>query len=148
MFSAILIGFIGGLLNILLFTLLKKLEKGTLYGLVLTGIGFLYVGFVWTDLQALIINSAQAILFVFIAYYGIKKSTYILAAGYFLHGIWDITYQLFQNPGLIPPHYEWFCMTIDFVIGIYILLFIKQFSPKQARTETRENFIQPNKPLP
>ncbi len=69
MFSAILIGFIGGLLNILLFTLLKKLEKGTLYGLVLTGIGFLYVGFVWTDLQALIINSAQAIVFVFIAYY-------------------------------------------------------------------------------
>lgn len=130
MFSAIIIGFIGGLLNILLFALLKQMDKGPLYALVLSGIGFLYVGFVWTDMQALIINSAQAVLFVFIAYYGIKKSTYILAAGYFLHGIWDITYHWFQNPGLIPPHYEWFCLTIDFTVGLYILVFIKQFSPK------------------
>ncbi|HAO45501.1 MAG TPA: DUF6010 family protein [Ferruginibacter sp.] len=148
MFSAIIIGFTGGLLNILFFTILKRMDKGPLYALILSGIGFLYVGFVWTDMQALIINSAQAILFVFIAYYGIRKSTYILATGYFLHGIWDITYQFFQNPGLIPPHYEWFCMTIDFVIGIYIWVFIKQFSQKEARPESIKSNRSTNKPLP
>ena len=130
--TAAIIGISGGLLIILLFVILKKFDKRVIYGLILTGIGFLYVGFVWTDLQNLIINSAQAVLFVFIAYYGMQKSIYVLAVGFFLHGIWDITYSLFRDPALIPPHYDLFCLSIDFVMGIYILLFRKQFTVKRS----------------
>ena len=117
----VIIGISSGLIIILLFGILKQFDKKLIYGLILTGIGFLYVGFAWMDLQALIINAAQAVFFLFFAYYGVKKSLYILAAGYFLHGSWDLAYDLFANSKLIPPHYDLFCFSIDFTIGFYIL---------------------------
>lgn len=120
--TSIIIGISSGLLIILLFSVLKQFDKGVIYGLILSGIGFLYVGYTWTDLQALIVNSVQAIFFLFFAYFGIKKNLYILAAGYFLHGIWDLAYNLFPESNLIPPHYDLFCLSIDFTIGFYILM--------------------------
>ncbi len=118
----VIIGISSGLIIILLFGILKQFDKKLIYGLILTGIGFLYVGFAWMDLQALIINAAQAVFFLFFAYYGVKKSLYILAAGYFLHGSWDLVYHLFSNSNLIPPHYDLFCLSIDFTFGFYILV--------------------------
>ncbi len=122
------IGISSGLLMIFFIAVLKNLDKKIVYGLALAGIGFLYVGFVWTDLHALIINAVQAILFLFLAYFGIKKSMHLLAAGYFLHGCWDVAYSHFQNPGLIPPHYDLFCLSIDFTIAIYLLTFKSEAS--------------------
>lgn len=125
--TAIIIGISSGVLIIILIAFLKQLDKKIVYGLILSGIGFLYVGFVWTDIKAVVINSIQAIVFFFLAYYGIKKSVVVLAIGYFLHGSWDILYSFINAPELIPPHYDWFCLSLDFTIGIYILLFGKQF---------------------
>jgi asparagine N-glycosylation enzyme membrane subunit Stt3 len=119
--TAALIGIASGLLTILIFALpLKRLDKSIVYGLILSGIGFLYVGFTWSDSTLFVINSLQAIAFLFIAYYGIKKSSYILAAGYCLHGLWDLAYDLIPNPDLRPPHYDLFCLSIDFTIGFYL----------------------------
>lgn len=120
--TPVIIGIVSGLFVIFLFMMLKQFDKKLMYGLILCGIGFLYVGYTWSDLQAVIINSAQAVFFTFFAYYGVKKSLNILAAGYFAHGIWDILYHMFQDPGLIPPHYDLFCLSIDFTIGFYILV--------------------------
>jgi len=120
--TSLLIGISSGLIIILLFRILKQLDKSVVYGLILSGIGFLYVGFTWTDLRALIVNSAQAVFFLLFAYYGLKKSLYILAAGYFLHGSWDMVYNLFPGSKLIPPHYDLFCSSLDFTIGFYILV--------------------------
>jgi hypothetical protein len=117
-----LVGFLSGLVVILFITLLKKYDKRTIYGLTLCAIGFLYVGFAWTDITQEIINSLQAIFFLFLAYFGIRKNVYFLIAGYFLHGIWDIAYSLHADPGLIPPQYDWFCLTIDFTFGFYLLI--------------------------
>ena len=119
--TPVIIGISSGLIIILLFVILNQFDKKLVYGLILTGIGFLYVGYAWTDLQALIINSVQAVIFLLISYYGIKKNLYILAAGYFLHGSWDLVYDLFADSNLIPPHYDLFCLSIDFTIGFYIL---------------------------
>ena len=134
--TAVIIGILSGLLIILTIALFKWLDKTTMYGLVLSGIGFLYVGFTWTDLHALIINAAQAIFFMFFAYFGIKKNLSILAAGYFLHGTWDLIYNLFPGSDLIPPHYDLFCLSIDFTIGFYILLF-------KYRATTRPGQLKP-----
>jgi hypothetical protein len=125
----VFIGISSGLLVILIIVLLKGIDKPTIYGLVLSGIGFIYVGFTWSDPQALIINCVQAIVFLFIAWFGIRKSMYILAAGYFLHGSWDLAYNLFPDSNLIPPHYDLFCLSIDFTIGFY-LLFIRYRSAR------------------
>ncbi len=129
--AAIIIGISSALLIILAIGILKFLDKLVIYALVLSGIGFLYVGFVWKDVQALVINSIQAILFIFLAYYGIKKSIYILAAGYFLHGCWDIGYHFFSDPGLIPPQYDLFCSSLDFTICIYLVNLGKRVIPKK-----------------
>jgi len=45
----------------------------------------------------------------------------ILAVGYFLHGIWDLAYNLHPAAGLIPPQYDLFCFSIDFTMGLYLL---------------------------
>ena len=118
----VIIGISSGLFVILIIALLKQLDKPIIYGLILSGIGFLYVGFTWSDTKALVITAAQAVFFLFVAWYGIKKSLYILGAGYFLHGIWDLLYNLFPASSLIPPHYDLFCLSIDFTIGAYLLL--------------------------
>ncbi len=130
--TAILIGILSGLLIIISFVLLKQFDKKMIYALVLAGIGFLYVGFVWTHLESLVINSIQAVAFVLLAYYGIKKNSYILAAGYLLHGCWDIAYGFFRDPGLIPPHYDLFCSSLDFTICIYIIIFRAWFGTKKV----------------
>ncbi|HMC85142.1 MAG TPA: DUF6010 family protein [Chitinophagaceae bacterium] len=120
--NSIIIGISSGLLVILSIMLLNKLDKKVIYGLILSGIGWLYVGFTWSDLKSVIITTIQAIIFLFIAYYGVKRSLYIMAAGYFLHGLWDLAYDLFPDNHLIPPHYDLFCFSIDFTMGLYLLV--------------------------
>ncbi len=144
--TAVIIGISAGLLIILLFAILKQFDKAVVYGLILSGIGFLYVGYTWTDMQALLINCTQAIFFLLFAYYGVKKNLYILAAGYFLHGSWDLLYSLFPGSNLIPPHYDLFCLSIDFTIAFYLLVLhysnLKQVLKKKADQVT---IIQPSK---
>jgi len=118
-----IIGIVSGILVILIFYWFKQFDKAIVYGLILTGIGFLYVGFTWSDITALIVTCVQAIFFLFVAAYGIKKSLYVLAVGYFLHGTWDMVYSLFPASGLIPPHYDLFCLSIDFTIGLYLIMY-------------------------
>ncbi len=122
--KASIIGISSGIVIIIIFAVLKRFDKKIIYGLILAGIGFLYVGFTWSDFDLLIITSVQAIFFVFLAYWGMKGNLYFLAAGYFLHGLWDIVYGQVADTALIPPHYDLFCLTIDFTIGLY-LLFLK-----------------------
>lgn len=120
--TPIIIGIASGLLLILIFHFLKHFEKKIIYGLVLSGIGFLYVGFSWSNIASLIITAVQGIFFLLFAYYGIQKNLYVLASGYFIHGIWDIIYNIFQSSNLVPPHYDLFCIAIDWTIAVYLLL--------------------------
>ncbi len=128
----LIIGISSGFLIILFIGILKHLDKKIIYGLALAGIGFLYVGFTWTNLQEVAVNSIQAILFLFLAYYGIKKSLNILAAGYLLHGCWDLVYSYFQNKGLLPPHYDIFCSSLDFTIAVYLLVLSNKLKIKKG----------------
>ena len=126
--TATIIGISLGIVIIMLFIIFKQFDKKMIYGQILTAIGFLYVGFAWNDAVTLVINSIQAIAFLLLAYFGIKGRLSILALGFFLHGCWDMTYKLFRDPAMIPPHYDWFCLSIDYVFCIYILIFKKQFA--------------------
>src|SRR5882757_1319169 len=114
--TPVIIGILSGVLIILTIAILRSLDKSIVYGLILSAIGFLYVGLTWTDLRSLVINCFQAVFFLLFAYYGIKRSLSYLIAGYFLHGTWDFLYNLFPNSNLIPPHYDLFCLSIDFTI--------------------------------
>lgn len=126
--TAVIIGISLGLLTVIFIAALKRLDKETIYGLILSAIAVLYVGFTWTDTLSLIITIIQAVAFLFIAYYGIKRNIYILATGYFLHGLWDLAYSFFQLPELIPPHYDLFCLSIDFTMGFYLVIYKKRLA--------------------
>jgi hypothetical protein len=126
---ALLIGILTGGITILLFSFLKSINKPIMYGLILSGIGFLYVGYTWMKFDQLVITIIQAVVFVFIAYFGVKRSIYILAAGYFLHGLWDLGYKYIADSQLIPPEYDIFCLTVDFIIGAYLLI-LKKTAPE------------------
>ncbi|MCB0594404.1 MAG: hypothetical protein H6557_23215 [Lewinellaceae bacterium] len=120
--TAVTIGIVSGFLTILAIRLMKLMDKPVIYGLILSGIGFLYVGFTWSDTPSLLITSIQAFCFLLLAYFGIRKNINFLIAGYFLHGIWDFIYGFFPASNLIPPHYDLFCLSIDFTIGAYLLM--------------------------
>jgi hypothetical protein len=136
--NAALIGISSGIIIILLFTLLKQFDKKIVYSLILTAIGFLYVGYTWTDITAISLNIVQAIFFLFLAYYGIKKNMYYTVAGYFLHGLWDIAYGLFADSSLIPPHYDMFCLSIDFTMGFYLWIILYQMNKKDELIFTEQ----------
>ncbi len=120
--TATLIGVSAALFTILIVTVFKRLDRNVFYGLILSAIGFLYVGFTWTDITTVIINILQAIFFLLLAYFGIKKNSLFLIAGYFMHGLWDLMYNHIGNSDLIPPHYDFFCSTYDFIIGFHLLM--------------------------
>jgi hypothetical protein len=124
--TAIIIGISSGLLIIWTIKFLRYLDKQIIYGLILSAIGFLYVGFCWTDVFSLIVCSVQSVLFLLIAYYGMKKSLLLLAGGYFLHGIWDLAFDLISSSRLIPPHYDLFCLSIDFTTGFYLIVLYRK----------------------
>ena len=142
--NATLIGISAGLLIILLFTLFKQFDKRIIYSLILTSIGFLYVGYTWTDIMAISLNIVQAIFFLFLAYYGIKKHMYFTVAGYFLHGLWDIAYDLFADSRLLPPHYDMFCLSIDFTMGLYLWIILYQMN-KKSELILKNNNLKTNK---
>jgi len=87
----ITIGISSGLLIILLFSIVKHLDKKIVYGLILSGIGFLYVGFVWTDIQALVVNAFQAVLFLFWPIMALKRV--------FIYLLWVIFH---MDVGMLP----------------------------------------------
>lgn len=89
--NAIIIGLTAGLFTILIVALFKRVDKNLFYGLVLAGIGFLYVGYSWTDIADLIMNILQALFFLLLAYFGVKKNSNYLIAGYLIHGLWDFS---------------------------------------------------------
>lgn len=121
-----LIGIALGLVIIITFTILKQFDKTIIYSLILTAIGFLYIGYTWSDITYLIVNRIQALVFLFLAYYGITRNANYMIAGYFLHGTWDFVYEYFANKTFLPPHYDWFCFSIDFLTGFYLLLIRNQ----------------------
>jgi hypothetical protein len=128
--NAAIIGLSSSVITIFLFVLLKRFDKKIIYGLVLAAIGFLYVGYTWTDVTAVIMNIVQAIFFLMLAYFGIMRNLYFLIAGYFMHGVWDIIYSQLANASLLPPHYDLFCSTYDFVVGVYLLILKYQMNHK------------------
>lgn len=135
-----LIGISTGIIIILLFSFLKQFEKKIIYSLILAVIGFLYVGYTWSNFTAITLNLVQAVFFLFLAYYGIKKNMYFTVVGYFLHGLWDVSYNLFADSSLIPPHYDMFCFSIDFLIGIYLWIVLYQTNNKSKQVITKHSY--------
>lgn len=122
----IVIGITFGILIIIFFNVFNKIDKTTSYSIILSSIAFIYIGFTWSNLWAFTMSSIQASVFLILSYLGLKKNLNYLIIGYFLHGFWDIIYHFYFDSNLIPPHYDFFCLAIDFSIGLYLIFYKKQ----------------------
>jgi hypothetical protein len=121
MILALIIGISLGFISILFSRLLKQIDEKAFYGLMLAAIGALYVGLPGPT-QHLYYQLHTSFFFGTLAYLGIRKSMYFMAAGFMLHGTFDLVYSLFPVPDLRPPHYDAFCWSIDWVIGVYLFI--------------------------
>jgi hypothetical protein len=76
-------------------------------------------------------ESGAGTFFMVLAYLGIKRSYWFLVVGYFLHGIWEMLYPLIANPDLLPPDFDYFCITYDFIVGLYLVVLNHRTSQNQ-----------------
>jgi hypothetical protein len=93
------------------------------YPIVLIVIGFLYVLFAAIDgrTEVVFVESVFALVFTAVALFGFKKSEKVVGFGIMMHGFFDISHHLFiQNNG-VPIFWAGFCLSIDFLLGLYVI---------------------------
>jgi hypothetical protein len=104
--------------------LFKTLDKRLLGAFTLGGIGFIYVGFAWSDLPSLITTVVGVAFFLALSYLGYKRNFHFIIIGLIVHGLWDILYPLFFETA--PEGYDIFCITIDVLLAIYFFLRVRR----------------------
>ena len=129
----ILIGIISGLVIILTGKLTGFERNRRFYPAILIVIGLLYIlfGFIDGRFEIIVFESLFAAIFIGIAFVGLKKSLLIAAVGIFLHGVFDVTHNLVIENSGVPSFYPQFCLTVDFVLAIYLGL--TQFTKSEKR---------------
>lgn len=97
-------------------------KKNEILSSLLAGIAGIYVGFALMDgrTEQIIIESIVTVLFIVITLLSRWRSTYILGAGYILHGIWDYLHHSWISTEVMNG-YPTFCSVYDIIIGIYII---------------------------
>lgn len=71
----ITVGIIAGAIELL------RLDRATSGGLMLTAIGFIYVGFAGSDTALLIVSGVQALVIWLLAYGGLRKNALLIPLG-------------------------------------------------------------------
>ncbi len=121
---------IGIVVSIIVIVRLKKtrLEKSRFaYPLLLFTFPFYYFIFAifGNDYVAIPLEFLGGLLFFVIAVFAVKLHGFykfnLLAIGYILHGVYDVTHnQLFINVGT-PVWWPEFCGVVDIIIGLYLI---------------------------
>jgi uncharacterized protein DUF6010 len=117
------IGIITAIAIIGLLEIARFLEKRLVGALTLVGIAFIYIGFSWSEILSLTYSILGAALFFALSYFGYKKNFILIIVGLILHGIWDMLFPLFSSTA--PEGYGIFCLTVDFLLGIYFYVRVK-----------------------
>lgn len=117
------IGIVTTLVVLGLVELLRFLEKRLIAAFSLVGIAFIYVGFAWYDLTALIYVIAGAALFIALSYFGYTRNFMLIVVGLILHGVWDLLFPLISS--VAPNGYDIFCITIDLLMAIYFYIRVR-----------------------
>jgi hypothetical protein len=113
----VIIGIILSIAIIVFLEIFKSFNRKIMATLILVGIAFIYVGFVWQNIPDSIVVSATVLLFMLLSYYGYTRNFNLIILGLVLHGIWDVLFPYFSNS--IPKGYNIFCVTVDEILAIY-----------------------------
>ena len=91
---------------------------------VLVAIAFIYVGFSLKEnpVNAIILESAMALVFYFLALIGYTRNPSLIAYGIILHGVWDILHhQSCLVKTDVAAYWPLFCLIVDIIDGVYFL---------------------------
>jgi hypothetical protein len=107
------------------YTLLISDSKAYVYlGVLLAGIGFVYLGFAVADgrVSAIAVQIGSAAVFLNVAFIGAsERSAVVLGLGYIAHGAWDWLHHNDRGPTHVRTYYPPFCVVADVVIGVPLL---------------------------
>jgi hypothetical protein len=94
------------------------------HAVLLAGIAAVYVGFAIADgrTRFLVMQVAGVLAFGALAVAGLSVHTGFLAAGYVLHGVWDLLHHRTDVPARRAPWYIPLCLAYDWIVGAYLLL--------------------------
>lgn len=67
-----------------------------------------------------VVELAGLAVFTLVAVLGLKVSTWFLAAGWAVHGLWDVLLHLRQHTTFVPEWYPVICLGFDLIVAIYI----------------------------
>jgi uncharacterized protein DUF6010 len=119
------VGIVAGLVAIATGLLATSADDARLIlGLLLAGIGFIYLGFAIADGRpsAILIQATSALVFLWVAFIGIhQESNLVLALGFIGHGTWDALHHEGPRWTKVRTYWPPFCAVCDFVIGAAIL---------------------------
>ena len=104
---------------------LFRFDRLTAGSLVLTAIGFIYVGFAGDDSILLLVNGTQALVIWLLAYRGLRKNPMLIPLGLLLHATWDLGYHYLVDGTGIPEGYEMYCVVVDLGLAGYFYLIIR-----------------------
>lgn len=98
-----------------------KLNRRTMGALILTGITFIFVGFVPTEFPEILYEGLHAVAFLLIAYYGLTNDKNLIWIGLVLHALWDSGH-LYFKADFLPHGYEVYCIEVDLILALYFYL--------------------------
>ena len=88
------------------------------------------------DYAAIPLEFMGGLVFFVIAIYSLKFSDFykfiFLASGYILHGIYDVTHNMFFFNAGTPIWWPEFCGVVDIILGLYLLTLAFRFRVKVA----------------
>lgn len=118
------VGVIGGLVAILIALLAPNAADARLgLGMLLSGIGFVYLGFAVSDgrKSAIVVQAISALVFIWVAQIAIREdSNLLLGLGFVGHGAWDALHHEHHGWARVRTWYPPFCAVTDLVIAAAI----------------------------
>ena len=89
-------------------------------GLVVAAV--IYVGFALADgVEWIALEAAGVVLFVLLAYAGVRHSPLLLALGWTLHVGWDVGLHLARQQVVVPAWYPSVCISFDLLVAGYVV---------------------------
>lgn len=96
------------------------------FAILLVLIAGIYIGFAIEDgrQNRIVLESLVALGFCALILLGMWKWPVLIAAGYFLHGVWDVLHHPFKLGARVKKWYPPACLAYDWLVGAYIYLYM------------------------
>lgn len=96
------------------------------FAVILVLIAGVYIGFAIEDgrRNKLVVEVAVALGFVALVLLGMWKWPWLIPAGYFLHGVWDLLHHPLKIGARVRKWYPPACIAYDWLVGAFVFIYM------------------------